>query len=295
MNDFLQYAGRTAVVTGTASGIGRATAELLIGLGAEVHAIDHAPTELPDLASETRANLALREDIDRVFSALPERIDAFFGVAGVSGFQHDYNTTLLINFGSYKYMSDTYLESRMTDGGAIVYVTSTGGLNWERYREESEPLTQVDGWDAIVAAIEELGLGSLPGAAAYPLSKRLLNLFMAQSSIEFAGRGVRVNAVLPTSTDTGLTSDFSAMVGGRETLEQRAGLVERLATPGEMAEPVVFLNSHAARYISGQPLVIDYAGRSMQLLGRAPDSVDRPFIREAGDTLHNGKNGRTHG
>ncbi|MFF3850045.1 SDR family oxidoreductase [Streptomyces sp. NPDC002328] len=281
MSDYLQYAGKTAVVTGTASGIGRATAKRLVELGAEVHAIDYAPTELPGLASAIQADLALRDDIDRAFAKLPEHIDAFFGVAGVSGLHHDCNTTLLINFGAYKYISDAYLEARMGDGGAIVYVTSTGGINWERYQEELEGLIHVAGWDAIVDAIEGLGLNDQPGPAAYPLSKRVLNLFMAHSATALGNRGIRVNAVLPTSTETGLTSDFAVMAGGRASLESRAGLNQRLATPEEMADPVVFLNSHAARYISGHPLTVDFGARNLQLLGRTADALDRPLIGNA--------------
>ncbi|MCD9879707.1 SDR family oxidoreductase [Streptomyces guryensis] len=281
MNDYLQYTGKTAVVTGAASGIGRATAQRLVELGAEVHVIDYAPTELSGLASAIQANLGVREDIDRAFASLPEHIDAFFGVAGVSGMQHDYNTTVLINYGSYKYISKTYLEARMGDGGAIAYVSSLGGINWERYQEELEGLIQADGWDAIVATIEGLGLQDQPGPAAYALSKRVLNLFTAHSATELASRGIRVNALLPTNTETGLTSDFAVMRGGRDQLEANAGLHKGLATPEEMADPLVFLNSHAARYISGQPLLVDFGARNLQLLGRKADMLDRPLIGNA--------------
>lgn len=281
MNDYLQYAGKTAVVTGAASGIGKATAQRLVELGAEVHVIDYAPTELSGLASAIQADLGVREDIDRAFASLPEHIDAFFGVAGVSGMQHDYNTTLLINYGSYKYISKTYLEARMGEGGAIAYVSSLGGINWERYQEELEGLIRAEGWDAIVKAIEGLGLQSQPGPAAYALSKRVLNLFMAHSATELASRGIRVNALLPTNTETGLTPDFAVMRGGRDQLEANSGLNNRLAVPEEMADPLVFLNSQAARYISGQPLLVDFGARNLQLLGRKEDRLDCPLIGDA--------------
>ncbi|MFE0254716.1 SDR family oxidoreductase [Streptomyces sp. NPDC059010] len=281
MNDYLQYAGKTAVVTGAASGIGKATAQRLVELGAEVHVIDYAPTELSGLASAIQANLGVREDIDRAFASLPEHIDTFFGVAGVSGLQHDYNTTLFINYGSYKYISKTYLEARMGEGGAIAYVSSLGGINWERYQEELQGLIRAEGWDAIVEAIEGLGLQSQPGPAAYALSKRVLNLFMAHSATALASRGIRVNALLPTNTETGLTPDFAVMRGGRDQLEANAGLHKGLATPEEMADPLVFLNSHAARYISGQPLLVDFGARNLQLLGRKEDRLDRPLTGDA--------------
>lgn len=278
MNDYLKYEGKTAVVTGGASGIGKATARRLVELGAEVHVIDYAPTELPGLASAVQANLGVREDVDRAFAALPEHIDTFFGVAGVSGLQHDYNTTLLINYGSYKYISKTYLEARMGEGGAIAYVSSLGGINWERYQDELEGLIRAEGWDDIVKAIEELGLADQPGPAAYALSKRVMNLFMAHSATELASRGIRVNSLLPTNTETALTPDFAVMRGGRDLLEANSGLNNRLATPEEMADPLVFLNSHAARYLSGQPLLVDFGARNLQLLGRKDDTLDRPLI-----------------
>jgi NAD(P)-dependent dehydrogenase (short-subunit alcohol dehydrogenase family) len=169
----------------------------------------------------------------------------------------------------------------MGDGGAIAYVSSVGGVNWERYQEELEVLIQADGWDAIVKTIEGLGLQDQPGPAAYALSKRLLNLFMAHSATELASRGIRVNAVLPTNTETGLTPDFAVMRGGRDLLEANSGLNNRLAVPEEMADPLVFLNSHAARYISGQPLVVDFGARNLQLLGRKEDRLDCPLIAGA--------------
>lgn len=279
MSDFLKYAGKTVIVVGAASGIGKATARLLVEYGAKVHALDYAPTDLAGLASVSQANLAVRAEVDAAFAELPTEIDAFFGIAGVSGLQHNYNTTLLINFGAYKYISDTFLEDRMTDDGSIVYVTSTGGLNWEHNQGELEPLLDVEGWDAIVASIEALGLAERPGPAAYPVSKRLLNFFMTTSAAKLAPRGIRVNAVLPASTETGLTQDFETMVGGRAALEGHAGLAKRLATPEEMAEPLLFLNSEAARFVSGVPLLVDFAGRTLQVLGRAEDPYAGPMIR----------------
>lgn len=278
MKDYLEYTGKVCVVTGAASGMGKATAQILVDLGAEVYGLDYVEAVVPGLAKSLKVNLAVRDEIDTVMAEVPAKIDAFFGIAGVSGDRHDFTTTLIINFLANKYISETYLPDRVVEGGAIAYITSTGGLNWEKHREEIQELTEAEGWDATVAAIHDLGMDDAPGPAAYGISKRAMNLYTALVAPTFAQRKVRVNAVMPASTDTGLTDDFAKAVGGMDNLIGYAGFAGRLAESREMAEPLVFLNSPMASFISGVVLPVDYAGRTVQLTGLVDDPQDVDMV-----------------
>jgi NAD(P)-dependent dehydrogenase (short-subunit alcohol dehydrogenase family) len=278
VQDYLKYEDKVCVVTGAASGMGKATAEMLVDLGARVYALDWARIEVPGITTGYHVDLGKKADIDEVFADLPSRIDAYFGVAGVSGQQHDYNTTVTINFVANKYITDTYLEDRMNEGGAIAYITSTAGLNWEKYSDEVKAMATADGWDATVAELEKLGMAQVPGPAAYPLSKRATNYYATSRVGPFAAKKVRVNIVLPASTDTGLTDDFVKSVGSMDALIAYSGYAGRLATAREMAQPLVFLNSPMASYVSGVGLIVDYGARTMSLLGIAPDPLDTPML-----------------
>lgn len=85
-----------------------------------------------------------------------------------------------------------------------------------------------------------------------------MNYYTIQLQAAYAPKGIRVNAVLPGSTDTGLKDEFTAMAGGEEALLSHTGYAKRLAESREMAEPIVFLNSAMASYISGELIRVDY-------------------------------------
>lgn len=94
MKNYLGYKDKVCVVTGAASGMGKATCEILINLGAKVYAMDLAPITLP-VEKAIELNLGDRESIDKAFSEVPAEIDRFFGIAGVSGVTTDFATTIL--------------------------------------------------------------------------------------------------------------------------------------------------------------------------------------------------------
>lgn len=94
-----------------------------------------------------------------------------------------------------------------------------------------------------------------------------MNYYTVQLQATYAPKGIRVNAVLPGSTDTGMKDEFTAMAGGEEALLSHTGYAKRLATSQEMAGPIVFLNSPIASYISGELLRVDYACTAEQVAG----------------------------
>lgn len=260
MNDYFGYGGTVAVVTGAASGMGKATATMLVDLGADVYALDWAQVDVPGVKAAIHTDLSDKMSIDAAFAQIPDHIDSFFGIAGVSGSNCDFLTTTKIDLIANKYICEKILPDRMDAGGAIAFITSTGGVGWELdgNKQVYLPVVQADGWDDAVAAVEQSVLAHLPGTLGYPFSKMAMNYYVAQLQATYAARGIRVNAVLPGSTASGLSDEFAQMSGGEESLTKHNGYSNRLATPEEMSAPVVFLNSAMASDISGELMIVDY-------------------------------------
>jgi len=158
MKGYFGYSAKVCVVTGAASGMGKATAERLVELGAKVYALDIPPSRVPGIEKSITVNLAQKKSIDDAFKEIPDAVDRYFGIAGVSGLHNSFAETLTINFVANKYITEEYLDKRVPDGGGIVYCTSSGGLGWEKpaCRNEYMGLIDLKGWDAAVAAVEKL-------------------------------------------------------------------------------------------------------------------------------------------
>lgn len=277
MNELFGYEGKVCVVTGSASGMGRATCELLVKLGAEVYGLDRNELKIPGMRAFIRCDLSDKESIDAAMAELPERIDRFFGVAGLSGLTTDFKTTFTVDFIANKYITDAYLDERMPEGGAIVYVTSCGGLMWEKYQDEYKGIMDCATWDEMIAFMREISPDDGFGALAYGLSKRAMNYYTSLKAVQWGERNIRVNAVLPGSTDTGMKAEFEQMAGGEENLKKENGAIGRLATSEEMAEPIVFLNSDMARFVSGLMMIVDMGHNSEKVLGFSPNQLDTPM------------------
>ena len=274
MKDYFGYKNKICVVTGAASGIGKKTAELLIELDAEVYALDITKIELEGAKKFIEVDLSSKESIDLAMKQLPEHIDSFFGVAGLSGAKTNYYKTFTVNYIANKYITEEYLKNRMSAGGTIAYVTSTGGLYWDKYAHEFEKFTNAKTWDEMIEALHKQAKKTTLGMMAYPLSKRALNYYMAKLAIELGPEKIRVNALLPGSTDTGMKKEFEVEAGGMDALVAETGTAKRLATPEEMAEPLIFLNSDMATFITGLPLIVDAGTNAMIKLKQKKDRMN---------------------
>ena len=281
MKDYFGYKDKVCVVTGASSGMGEATARMLVDLGAKVYAIDMNECKVDWITEFIKCNLASKEEIDEAFKKIPEHIDAFFGVAGLSGSKTDYRTTFDCNYTANMYITLNYLKNRMSKGGAIVYCTSTAGLEWKKFKREQNKVVHSKTWEEVQEATKKLA-NSAPATFAYMYSKRCLSQFACEQAVEFATLGIRVNNVLPGSTDTGMKQEFQDMVGGEEALIAEAGLAGRLATSEEMAAPMVFLNSDMASFTSGLDMVVDYTDTCLKVLGKKKNleaiSATNPII-----------------
>ena len=168
------YQNKVCVVTGAASGIGKALCEKLVALGAQVYALDRNKADIEGLSAFVETDLSDKGSIDAAFGVLPQVIDRFFGVAGLSGARTSYWLTFTVNFIANKYMTDTYLEKRIPSGGSIAYVTSCGGLMWEKWRKEYVKVMDCKTWDEMVAFMKSVSPKDGVGVMAYTLSKQAL-------------------------------------------------------------------------------------------------------------------------
>ena len=270
MKNYFNYEGKNCVVTGASSGMGKATVEMLVDLGASVYALDLNECTVPGIKEFYKCNLANKNEIDEVFTKLPEKIDSFFGVAGLSGSKTDYVTTFNCNYKANIYITLNYLKTRMKKGDAIVFVSSTAGLNWKQFKKEQDKVVHASTWEEVEKIVEPLAKIAMP-TFAYMYSKRCLSQFACEQAIELGKLGIRVNNVMPGSTDTGMKDEFEKMAGGEEALLAETGTAHRLASPEEMAYPIVFLNSDMASFISGIDLCVDSADACLKTLKMKKD------------------------
>ena len=281
MKDYFGYENKICVVTGASSGMGEATTKMLVDLGAKVYALDMNECKVEGITEFIKCNLAKKEEIDKAFEKIPENIDSFFGVAGLSGAKTDYRTTFDCNYTANMYITLNYLKKRMKKGSSIVYCTSTAGLEWKKFKREQNKVVHSNTWEEVQNATKKLA-ESAPATFAYMYSKRCLSQFACEQAVEFAKLGIRINNVLPASTDTGMKQEFQDMVGSEEGLIEQAGLAGRLATSEEMANPMIFLNSDMASFISGLDMVVDYTDTCLKVLGKKKNleaiSATNPII-----------------
>lgn len=267
MKDYLGYKDKICVVTGAASGMGKATCEYLADLGAKVYAMDLAPITVP-AEKAIKMNLGDKASVDEAFSQLPDSIDKFFGIAGVSGVTTDFATTIRINFIGHRYALENYIIPKLSEGGAIAFMGSLAGTGWQETRAELMPVLEASGWDdaveetgKIAKRAETKGYGKMIGVKGYFMSKRMMNLYVKKMAGPLAEKGIRINIICPGSTETQLTSQWASLMDAKS---MQGAQETRYAQPSEMAGPIIFANSDMATYMSGQNIYIDFAQNAIQ-------------------------------
>ncbi|HVP31381.1 MAG TPA: coniferyl-alcohol dehydrogenase [Myxococcota bacterium] len=252
MRDILGYAGKQVVVSGAASGMGAAVVRTLVELGAEVHALDVKPVSAPVFRA-LEVDLRNRESIDGAVRRLPERVDRLFHCAGLPGAPFSNLDTMLVNFAALRHLTEALLP-RIPSGGAVASITSVAGMGFRKNLENVKALCATKDFDEARAWCE----GHPKQANGYLFSKQCIIWYTMQRAVELVARGIRMNCLSPAPTDTPMLPAFHAQVN-REFIEKHfQAPVGRNATPEEMAEPLVFLNSDAARFVSGVNLFVDY-------------------------------------
>jgi NAD(P)-dependent dehydrogenase (short-subunit alcohol dehydrogenase family) len=250
--ELLDYAGRRVVVTGCASGIGAALVGQLIGLGAEVIGLDVRPPpfELNDFHT---VDLSNPTSIDAAVSAIRGRVDALFNVAGVSSGIGNPLLVVKINFLGTRHLTDA-LAPRMPSGAAIASVSSLAASNYEANKAEVAGLLNTRSFDEGLA-----WCGDHPDALAdggYRLAKEAVILYAIKNAVPLGARGIRINCTGPGVTETPILDQLRTKYG-QAYLDDIPKPLGRVSTAEEQAAVLIFLNSRAAGYITGQVLWVD--------------------------------------
>ncbi|WP_016694366.1 SDR family oxidoreductase [Rhodococcus rhodochrous] len=257
------YEGKRVIVTGAASGIGEATVDVLLSLGAEVHSMD-----VKEAAKGifTHLDLSDEESIERAVEAVGGPVHALFNIAGLGSYSPvGGDLVLLVNFVGTRYLTDCVVPL-MPPGSAIANVTSRANRAWRDNVDEVRPLIETDSFEAgaqWIAEHPESWTSPAPGpnGTAYRFSKDALTVYTMLKAQQLRPLGIRVNSQSPNGTKSGLYSNFVASVGDAEkAVEMTVGEGGRAGEAEEQAYALAFLNSDAASFVSGIDLGVDGAG-----------------------------------
>jgi NAD(P)-dependent dehydrogenase (short-subunit alcohol dehydrogenase family) len=245
--DAYRYDGKRALVVGGASGMGAATAELVLNAGAEVVVMDHADISRPG-AKAVHVNLADEASIDAAVDQLGGPVDALFSCAGVADGTPDIEK---INFIGHRHLIDRLLANdQLPPGSAIGLISSAAGLGWEANLDRLLPFLATPDFGSAVRYVAE------NGGADYMSTKLAMCAYVATQAMPMLKRGIRINAICPGPTDTPLARANRDMWLGFGA-DYRAEVGIEAATPLEQAHALVFLCSDAATAINGITLITD--------------------------------------
>ncbi|AHE54664.1 SDR family NAD(P)-dependent oxidoreductase [Sphingomonas sanxanigenens] len=248
-----RFQNRAILVSGGASGIGRATAARLVEEGAQVLCADinlagaeETAASLAGTGAESGGSCAaIALDVtdpaacDAAVAAAVERFGRLDGLANVAG---------IGCFGHVATTSDA-------EWARVIAVNLSGVFRMTR--AALPPLTETKG--AIVNIASAAGLVATPYAAAYSASKSGVLGLTRTVAAEYATRGLRVNAICPGAVDTPLIAGgFDAIDGVDMGLFSRmTPLLGPMAQPADIAAAVAFLLSDDARFVTGAVLAVD--------------------------------------
>lgn len=242
-----RFQDRVTLVTGAASGIGRAVAERLAAEGALLHATDVQSEPLAELEKKLTADGCTvatrrcdvsdeREVAETVADCVGRfgRLDALVNVAAILRADHlhelateDWNRVLGINLTGTFFMCRAALPHLMASRGNVVNVASTAAIHGQPY------------------------------AGAYAASKGGVLALTKSIAIDYVKHGVRANAVLPCDIATPIFSQFNMPEGGDWKLVKRVMAPKGSGDPSDVAGIVAMLASDDARHVTGAEVRVD--------------------------------------
>lgn len=235
--------GKVAVVTGAGSGIGAATVEAFHREGAKVVAADISGQQdavaqrLGDGCVAVQTDVAKGEDVQRMLSTAVEtfgRLDVLYNNAGIDG--------VVAPFGEY---SEDDFDHVWSINGRGVFL----GM-----RYAIPIMLEQDGGGAIINTASMAAMVAFPGMNAYCAAKGAVVMLTKTAAAEYAGQGIRVNAICPGAIRTAITDSLPP-----ELIQGVVGATPlgRFADPSEVANLAVFLASDESSFVTGESVVID--------------------------------------
>ena len=246
----MRFTDKSIIVTGAGSGIGRAAALLFASEGGRVTVADktegadetaHLITQAGGTAKAIRIDAGLEEDVIRTIALACDSfggLDVMFANAGISGG-----------------MANLF----DTDVALITEVLRVNLIGPFLAIKHAAPQIAERGKGAIVLTASVAGIRSGAGSPAYSASKAGVINLAAVSAQQLTGSNVRVNAICPGLTETGMTKPVFDYAREANKMDRvgRLNPLHRGAQPEELAKVALFLASDDASYVNGQAIAVD--------------------------------------
>jgi len=226
--------GKIAIVTGAASGIGKATADLFRAEGATVVGADlSGADEICDAGNEDQIAALIQSTV-----AAHGGLDIFFANAGIAG------------------GLASIFEQTPADWTEILRVNLIGPFVAIKH---ATPYIKARGGGSIICTASVAGLRSGAGGPAYSASKAGVISLVRTAAQQLSGSNVRVNAICPGLIETGMTEFIYnyARTKGQEDRLGHLNPLKRGGAPSEIAQAALFLASDDSSYVNGHALVVD--------------------------------------